>query len=156
MILCLRDRVLQALVGSKSTRTVLQVEMRNGLQLETFCETRMEAGLQAIKDLWVEVWLWIRNCERFYITKHCGYSKVILENDCLVAVEMINDCLGGALSKAIVRKIKDVARHFEAIKFQFVRMKDNLMRTGKSELVTLPMLVCVLLIFLVFISINNC
>lgn len=51
------------------------------------------------------------------VAKCRGFDKVILESDCKVAVDLINECLDGALSTTIIRQIKEVTRSFVKVKF---------------------------------------
>lgn len=54
-----------------------------------------------------------------------GYNKICVKSDCLTTVNLIKDCVNGAPSETIVRKIKDAAGQFEAFKVQFARRETN-------------------------------
>lgn len=49
-----------------------------------------------------------------------GYAKVVVESDCLVAVNMIKECLDGIPLNTIVRKIKVLVCSFEAFELNHV------------------------------------
>ncbi|MBA0686233.1 hypothetical protein Goari_013845 [Gossypium aridum] len=57
--------------------------------------TYLGIGLKGLEDLLGGAWL--------------GYSKVIIETDCMMAVNMIKECLGSTPSMALVKKMKEVS-----------------------------------------------
>lgn len=48
-----------------------------------------------------------------------GLDKVIFESDCLVVINLINECLHGSPSTTIVRKIVDTSKLLRLIRFQY-------------------------------------
>ncbi|KAG8485764.1 hypothetical protein CXB51_019103 [Gossypium anomalum] len=60
------------------------------------------------------------------IAKIRGYTKVIIEFDCMVAVDMIKECSGSTPSMTLVRKIKKVSRQISKVKYQLVNRKCNM------------------------------
>lgn len=70
-----------------------------------------------------ELWAILHGME---IARQREYENVVVESDCLVAIEMIKDSSDGALSNTIVQKIKEVARQFSMVEFHFVRREGNL------------------------------
>ncbi|KAK5795671.1 hypothetical protein PVK06_036943 [Gossypium arboreum] len=70
-----------------------------------------------------ELWAILHDLE---ITLNRGYNKVIMETDCMMAMEMIKEGLGSTHSTTIVRKIKMMPRQFASVKFQFVNREGNM------------------------------
>lgn len=60
------------------------------------------------------------------IAKQRGYKNVVVESNCLVAVEMLKDSSNGTLVNTIIRRIKEVANHFGVLEIQFIRCEGNL------------------------------
>ncbi|KAH1108539.1 hypothetical protein J1N35_012307 [Gossypium stocksii] len=55
-----------------------------------------------------------------------GYDKVILETECMTAVEKIKEGLRSTPTMTIIRKIKMMQQQFADIKFQFVHREGNM------------------------------
>ncbi|MBA0629834.1 hypothetical protein Godav_024331, partial [Gossypium davidsonii] len=90
------------------------------------CETNLEGFQRFIRRGSVvnsELWAILHGLE---ITLNRGYNKVIIETDCMMAVEMIKECLGSTHSMTIVKKIKMMPRQFASVKFQFVNREGNM------------------------------
>lgn len=54
-----------------------------------------------------------------------GFSRVIIESDYKVVVELILKSFDGVTMTTIVRRIKEVSRNFIQVKFQFIGRDDN-------------------------------
>lgn len=59
------------------------------------------------------------------VAKDRGIDIVILESDCKVGVDLINESLDGAPSTTIIRQIKEATKGFVKVKFQFIIREDN-------------------------------
>ncbi|KAG8489929.1 hypothetical protein CXB51_015989 [Gossypium anomalum] len=54
------------------------------------------------------------------------YDKIILETDCMMAVEMIKEGLRSTITTTTIRKINMMQRQFADVKFQFVSREGNM------------------------------
>lgn len=59
------------------------------------------------------------------ITRQCNYEKVIVESDCLVALDIVKDNSDRSSSNTIIQIIKQLAIHFSKVEFKFVRRNGN-------------------------------
>ncbi|MBA0638637.1 hypothetical protein Godav_025346, partial [Gossypium davidsonii] len=55
-----------------------------------------------------------------------AYRKVIVESDCMEAMECLTDRSGDCYSMTLVRKITTVKKCFQMVKFQFIRREGNM------------------------------
>ncbi|MBA0575293.1 hypothetical protein Golob_025068 [Gossypium lobatum] len=76
---------------------------------------------------------WIEGFQRLEIADTRGYTKVIEEFDCMVAVDMIQECSESTPSMTIVRKIKEVTRQISIVKYQFMNRENNLVADWLSK-----------------------
>lgn len=61
------------------------------------------------------------------VAKDCRYRKVIVESDCKMTVNMINEHSIANSTKALVKSILNDSRLFDSIVFQFVNREENSM-----------------------------
>lgn len=60
------------------------------------------------------------------MSKYRGQTKVFIEINCMLTIEMIKEKLKVTQSMTIVKKIKILYRQFEAVKIQFVHKKNTI------------------------------
>ncbi|MBA0698942.1 hypothetical protein Goari_000620, partial [Gossypium aridum] len=80
--------------------------------MEELYKTRSEAGRKASGNNWV--------------ARLRDYRKVIVESDCLEAVECLTDRSRDCHLMTFVRKITTVKKCFQMVKFQFIRRERNM------------------------------
>lgn len=51
---------------------------------------------------------------------------MMIERDCMAAITLINEQLRGATMTTLVQKIEKATRHFEMVRFLFIRREDNM------------------------------
>ncbi|MFQ6649640.1 hypothetical protein Gotur_023345, partial [Gossypium turneri] len=69
--------------------------------------------------------LWVILCG-LEVARLRDYRKVIVESDCLEAVECLTDRSGDCHSMTLVRKITTVKKYFQMVKCQFIRREGNM------------------------------
>lgn len=70
-----------------------------------------------------ELWSILHGME---IAQENGYRKIIIETDCMMALEIIEESMGNMPSITIVRRIKTWIQLFEDVKFHFVHKEGNM------------------------------
>lgn len=84
--------------------------------------TRFQRFLDRGLVLNAELWAILHS---FQVASVRGDSKLIFESDCMVAVQMVKECLGGANSYTLVRQIKEAIKLFDEVRIQTIRHEGN-------------------------------
>ncbi|MBA0678772.1 hypothetical protein Goari_020094 [Gossypium aridum] len=72
----------------------------------------------------LELWAILHRHE---IARTINCTKVIMESDCLIAIELIKESNANLSSYTLIRKKNEVTRHIQMVKFQYIPREGNMM-----------------------------